>query len=214
LSGITKLKSDIPLNLRTQHEHNMFNIIIFGPPGAGKGTQSAMLLEKYNLVHLSTGDVFRSNIKGETELGILAKSYIDRGELVPDEVTIAMVEDFLKTRTDANGFIFDGFPRTISQGEALAKILTQLGTNIHAVLALEVEENELVSRLLERGKVSGRTDDQSEDKIRNRFGEYNNKTEPLLAFYEDQNLLHRINGLGDIDHIFGALCEAVDSVRG
>ena len=104
----------------------MFNIIIFGPPGAGKGTQSAMLLEKYNLVHLSTGDVFRSNIKGETELGILAKSYIDRGELVPDEVTIAMVEDFLKTTKESNGFIFDGFPRTISQGEALSKILMQL----------------------------------------------------------------------------------------
>jgi adenylate kinase len=191
----------------------MFNIIIFGPPGAGKGTQSAMLLEKYNLVHLSTGDVFRSNIKGETELGILAKSFIDKGELVPDEVTIAMVEDFLKTTKESNGFIFDGFPRTISQGEALSKILMQLDTNIHAVLALEVEENELVSRLLERGKVSGRTDDQSEDKIRNRFAEYNNKTEPLLEFYAAKNVLHRINGLGEIDDIFNSLCTAVDSVR-
>ncbi len=183
----------------------MFNIIIFGPPGAGKGTQSAMLLEKYNLVHLSTGDVFRSNIKVETELGILGKSFIDKGELVPDEVTIAMVEDFLKTTKESNGFIFDGFPRTISQGEALSKILMQLDTNIHAVLALEVEENELVSRLLERGKVSGRTDDQSEDKIRNRFAEYNNKTEPLLEFYAAKNVLHRINGLGEIDDIFNAL---------
>ncbi|MCO4819481.1 MAG: adenylate kinase [Bacteroidetes bacterium] len=191
----------------------MFNIIIFGPPGAGKGTQSAMLLEKYNLVHLSTGDVFRSNIKGETELGILAKSFIDKGELVPDEVTIAMVEDFLKTTKESNGFIFDGFPRTISQGEALSKILMQLDTNIHAVLALEVEENELVSRLLERGKVSGRTDDQSEDKIRNRFAEYNNKTEPLLEFYAAKNVLHRINGLGEIDDIFNSLCTAVHSVR-
>jgi len=191
----------------------MFNIIIFGPPGAGKGTQSAMLLEKYNLIHLSTGDVFRSNIKGETELGLLAKSFIDKGELVPDEVTIAMVEDFLKTTKESNGFIFDGFPRTISQGEALSKILMQLDTNIHAVLALEVEENELVSRLLERGKVSGRTDDQSEDKIRNRFAEYNNKTEPLLEFYAAKNVLHRINGLGEIDDIFNSLCTAVDSVR-
>jgi len=191
----------------------MFNIIIFGPPGAGKGTQSAMLLEKYNLVHLSTGDVFRSNIKVETELGILGKSFIDKGELVPDEVTIAMVEDFLKTTKESNGFIFDGFPRTISQGEALSKILMQLDTNIHAVLALEVEENELVSRLLERGKVSGRTDDQSEDKIRNRFAEYNNKTEPLLEFYAAKNVLHRINGLGEIDDIFNSLCTAVDSVR-
>ena len=159
----------------------MFNLIIFGPPGAGKGTQSAMLLEKYNLIHLSTGDVFRSNIKGETELGLLAKSYIDKGELVPDEVTIAMVEDFLKERTDTNGFIFDGFPRTVSQGEALDSILKELGTEINAVLALEVEEDELVTRLLARGKVSGRTDDQSEEKIRNRFGEYSNKTEPLIG---------------------------------
>lgn len=191
----------------------MFNLIIFGPPGAGKGTQSAMLLEKYNLIHLSTGDVFRSNIKGETELGLLAKSYIDKGELVPDEVTIAMVEDFLKERTDTNGFIFDGFPRTVSQGEALDSILKELGTEIHAVLALEVEEDELVTRLLARGKVSGRTDDQSEEKIRNRFGEYSNKTEPLLAFYAAKNILHRINGLGDIDEIFDALCDAVDSVK-
>ena len=191
----------------------MFNIIIFGPPGAGKGTQSAMLLEKYNLVHLSTGDVFRSNIKGETELGTLAKSYIDKGELVPDEVTIAMVEDFLKSSTDSNGFIFDGFPRTISQGDALANILNKLDTKIHAVLALEVEENELVTRLLERGKVSGRTDDQSEDKIRNRFAEYTSKTEPLLDYYDKQGILHRINGLGDIDAIFNALCDAVDSVK-
>lgn len=191
----------------------MFNLIIFGPPGAGKGTQSAMLLEKYNLVHLSTGDVFRSNIKGETELGVLAKSYIDKGELVPDEVTIAMVEDFLKGSKDANGFIFDGFPRTVSQGEALNAILNELGTKIHAVLALEVEEDELVTRLLARGKVSGRTDDQSEEKIRNRFGEYSNKTEPLLVFYEAENILHRINGLGDIDEIFNALCKAIDSVK-
>lgn len=191
----------------------MFNLIIFGPPGAGKGTQSAMLLEKYNLVHLSTGDVFRSNIKGETELGLLAKSYIDKGELVPDEVTIAMVADFLKGQPNVNGFIFDGFPRTISQGEALDNILTDLGTEIHGVLALEVEEDELVTRLLARGKISGRTDDQSEEKIRNRFGEYTNKTEPLLEFYDDKNILHRINGLGDINEIFNALCTAVDSVK-
>ena len=185
-------------------------MIIFGPPGAGKGTQSAMLLEKYELVHLSTGDVFRSNIKGETELGILAKSYIDKGQLVPDEVTIAMVEDFLKTRPDAKGFIFDGFPRTISQGEALDTILSNLNTTIDTVLALEVEEDELVKRLLERGKQSGRVDDQSEETIRNRFGEYNNKTEPLLAYYEKQDKLSRVHGMGQIDEIFARLCEAID----
>lgn len=191
----------------------MFNIIIFGPPGAGKGTQSERLLEAYGLEHLSTGDVFRSNIKGETELGLLAKSYIDKGELVPDEVTIAMVEDYVTSNKDVKGFIFDGFPRTISQGEALEGILNKINTNIHVVLALEVEENELVTRLLERGKISGRSDDQSEDKIRNRFNEYNQKTEPLLNFYEEKGLLKKINGIGDIDEIFNNLCAAVDAVK-
>jgi adenylate kinase len=191
----------------------MFNLIIFGPPGAGKGTQSAMLLEKYELVHLSTGDVFRANIKGETELGVLAKSYIDRGELVPDEVTIAMVEDFLKTREDANGFIFYGFPRTLSQGEALDNIIDSINSQIDVVLALEVEEDELVKRLLERGKASGRADDQDEATIRNRFAEYNNKTEPLLGYYEKQGKLKRVKGMGQIEDIFGRLCEAVDAVK-
>lgn len=191
----------------------MFNIIIFGPPGAGKGTQSERLLEAYGLEHLSTGDVFRSNIKGETELGLLAKSYIDKGELVPDEVTIAMVEDYVTSNKYVKGFIFDGFPRTISQGEALEGILNKINTNIHVVLALEVEENELVTRLLERGKISGRSDDQSEDKIRNRFNEYNQKTEPLLNFYEEKGLLKKINGIGDIDEIFNNLCAAVDAVK-
>lgn len=191
----------------------MFNLIIFGPPGAGKGTQSAMLLEKYELVHLSTGDVFRSNIKGETELGLLAKSYIDKGELVPDSVTIAMVEDFVTSRPNANGFIFDGFPRTVSQGEALDKILTKLNSQIDTVLALEVEEDELVKRLLERGKLSGRADDQSEETIRNRFGEYTTKTEPLLEFYAKKDKLQRLPGMGEIEDIFKNLCTAVDAVK-
>ncbi len=191
----------------------MFNLIIFGPPGAGKGTQSAMLLEKYELVHLSTGDVFRANIKGETELGVLAKSYIDKGELVPDEVTIAMVEDFLKNQEDANGFIFDGFPRTLSQGEALDNIIRSIDSQIDVVLALEVEEDELVKRLLERGKASGRADDQDEATIRNRFAEYNNKTEPLLGYYDQQGKLKRVAGMGQIEEIFDRLCKAVDAVR-
>lgn len=189
----------------------MFNLIIFGPPGAGKGTQSERLLEKYSLVHLSTGDVFRSNIKGETKLGVLAKSYMDKGELVPDEVTIAMVKDYLVSRKDAKGFIFDGFPRTISQGEALDQMLEEMNTGINKVLALEVDEDELVRRLLERGKISGRADDQNEETIRNRFAEYAKKTEPLLSFYDQQGKLGRVKGMGSIDDIFDRLCAEVDS---
>jgi adenylate kinase len=141
----------------------MLNIILFGPPGAGKGTQSAKLIEKYNLTHLSTGDVFRFNIKYETDLGVLAKSFIDKGELVPDEVTNDMVADFLDQNFNKNGFIFDGYPRTIAQGEELAKMLEALNTEVSMMLALEVDEDELVRRLLERGKTSGRVDDQNED---------------------------------------------------
>ena len=191
----------------------MLNLIIFGPPGAGKGTQSEKLLEAYNLTHLSTGDVFRYNIKNSTELGLLAKSYIDKGQLVPDQVTIAMVKDFLKSNWGGNGFILDGFPRTISQGEALNEIMAEFSANIDAVLALEVNEDELVKRLLERGKTSGRADDQDESTIRNRFAEYNSKTEPLLSYYDEQNLLHRIYGMGSIEDIFKRLCDAVDSIN-
>ncbi len=191
----------------------MFNLVIFGPPGAGKGTQSEKILDKYGLTHLSTGDVFRSNIKGETELGVLAKSYIDRGDLVPDEVTIAMVEDFLTNHSEARGFVFDGFPRTIKQGEVLDDMLNNKNTAIHIVLALEVVEDELVRRLLERGKISGRSDDQSEDKIRNRFNEYQQKTEPLLQYYEKQGKLVRVHGMGSIDEIFNNLSEAIDKAQ-
>ena len=189
----------------------MFNIIIFGPPGAGKGTQSAMLREKYDLIHLSTGDIFRANIKGETDLGKLAKSYLDKGELVPDEVTIRMVEDFLGQNAAANGFIFDGFPRTLAQGEALDGLLEKINSPIQKVLALEVDENELVNRLLARGKESGRPDDQDEDTIRNRFSEYGKKTEPLLTYYESQGKLSRVQGIGSINQIFDRLCQAVDT---
>ncbi len=189
----------------------MLNIIIFGPPGAGKGTQSVMLRDKYSLVHLSTGDVFRSNIKGETKLGNIAKSYMDKGELVPDEVTISMVEDFLNQNGDANGFIFDGFPRTLAQGEVLDNLLNSMNSPIKKVLALEVDEKELAQRLIARGKESGRVDDQNEETIRNRFSEYNKKTEPLLSFYQSQDKLTRVHGMGSIQQIFNRLCSALES---
>lgn len=189
----------------------MLNIVLFGPPGAGKGTQSEKLMEHYGLTHLSTGDVFRSNIKGETELGKLAKSYIDKGELVPDEVTIAMVKDFVngKLKT-AKGFIFDGFPRTVEQGKALDDMLQEMDTAVNLMLSLEVEEDELVRRLLERGKISGRADDQDENTIRNRFREYEQKTAPLKAFYAEQDKHASVKGMGSIDDIFNALCEVIN----
>lgn len=191
----------------------MFNIIIFGPPGAGKGTQSSRLLEKYNLKHLSTGDVFRANIKGETELGVLAKSFIDNGELVPDEVTIGMVEDFLTQPTETSGFIFDGFPRTLKQGEALDHLLENKLDPIEMVIALEVDENELVNRLLLRGQESGRVDDQNEATIRKRFTEYHNKTEPLLNYYEAQGKLARVKGMGTVDEIFDSICSSINAIK-
>lgn len=194
-------------------DNSMFNIIIFGPPGAGKGTQSSRLLEKYNLKHLSTGDVFRANIKGETELGVLAKSFIDNGELVPDEVTIGMVEDFLTQPTETSGFIFDGFPRTLKQGEALDHLLENKLDPIEMVIALEVDENELVNRLLLRGQESGRVDDQNEATIRKRFTEYHNKTEPLLNYYEAQGKLARVKGMGTVDEIFDSICSSINAIK-
>ena len=189
----------------------MLNLILFGPPGAGKGTQSSLVIEKYSLTHLSTGDVFRYNMKNDTELGLLAKSYIDKGELVPDEVTNNMVRDFLERNKNENGFIFDGYPRTIAQGEALKSMLTELDTDISMLVALEVGEEELVKRLLERGKTSGRIDDQDEDTIRNRFKVYQEETAPLAMFYSDQDKYIGVHGVGSIDDIFERLCHAIDS---
>ena len=189
----------------------MLNLVLFGPPGAGKGTQSEKLLAHYGLTHLSTGDVFRSNIKGETELGKLAKSFMDKGELVPDEVTIAMVKDYIASRlSDSKGFIFDGFPRTVAQGEALDQMLLEFGTSISLMIALEVDEDELVRRLLERGKISGRADDQDEATIRNRFQEYASKTSALKDFYGAQGKFQSVLGMGSIDEIFNALCAVID----
>ena len=190
----------------------MRNLILFGPPGAGKGTQSAFLVEHYKLVHLSTGDIFRANIKGDTELGQLAKSYMDQGKLVPDEVTIRMLESEVNKHPKAMGFIFDGFPRTISQAEALDGFLSKKQMSIAATLALDVDEDILVSRLLSRGKDSGRADDQDEEKIRNRFAEYNAKTAPLIAYYTAQEKFHAIDGSRSIEAIADHLTRIVDQL--
>lgn len=190
----------------------MINIILFGPPGAGKGTQSARLIEKYGLVHLSTGDVFRYNIKNQTELGVLAKSFIDKGQLVPDEVTNQMVKDFIARNNNDKGFIFDGYPRTIAQGENLDRVLEEYQANVTSMIALEVDEDELVIRLLERGKSSGRPDDQDEAIIRNRFKVYNDETSPLANFYAQKGKFIAVKGKGSIDEIFQNLCKAIDGV--
>lgn len=191
----------------------MTNLVLFGKPGAGKGTQAAFLKDKYNLVHISTGDIFRHNIKNETKLGKLAQSYMDKGDLVPDEVTIQMLQEEVEKNPNAEGFIFDGFPRTIAQAEALDAFLESKGMRIHGTLALEADDEVLIKRLVERGKVSGRTDDQDEEKIRNRFIEYNEKTAPLITFYQTQGKYHTINGIGTIEEITTRLSETIDKIK-
>lgn len=188
----------------------MLNIVLFGPPGAGKGTQSENLIKHYNLSHLSTGDIFRANIKGGTELGLLAKSYMDKGELVPDEITIKMLESEFDKIKDSKGFIFDGFPRTEAQADALDKFLESKGTSITKMLALEVDDEELMKRLLERGKSSGRSDDQNPEIIRNRINEYNSKTAPLKNYYSKQHKFTSIDGVGTIEEIFEDLKRALN----
>jgi adenylate kinase len=187
----------------------MLNIVLFGPPGAGKGTQSEKLIEKYGLVHLSTGDILRNEIARGTALGMEAKQIMDRGDLVSDEIVIGMIETKLDANPNANGFIFDGFPRTQTQAIALDDLLQKKGTAISAMLSLEVDNEELVKRLLLRGKESGRADDQNEEIIRNRVNEYNNKTLPLKKYYSEQAKYHSINGVGSIDSIFNELTERI-----
>ncbi|MGA0403379.1 MAG: adenylate kinase [Flavobacteriaceae bacterium] len=191
----------------------MKNIVLFGKPGAGKGTQASVLKEKFELVHISTGDVFRYNISNQTELGTLAKSYMDKGELVPDSVTINMLSDEVdRSITQAKGYIFDGFPRTIAQAEALDAFLSEKGMQVDATIALEADEDELTARLLERGKTSGRTDDTDDTKIRTRFAEYNAKTAPLIEFYKKQNKLYSVNGIGEIDQITERIASIIASL--
>ena len=187
----------------------MLNIVLFGPPGAGKGTQSERLIEKFGLVHLSTGDIFRYNIKEQTELGVLAKSYIDKGQLVPDEVTINMLRSEVLKNEGAKGFIFDGFPRTNAQAVALDEFLASLNTSISLMTALEVEENELKERLKKRAEISGRTDDADAEIIANRIKVYNNETAPVKEFYQKQNKFVSIDGIGTIDEITDRLYTAI-----
>lgn len=190
----------------------MLNIVLFGPPGAGKGTQAAKLLEKYQLVHLSTGDILRSELKAETKLGLEAKKYMEKGELVSDAVVIGMIEGKIDSNAGAKGFIFDGFPRTTAQAAALDEMLKKKGTPITTMLALEVEKEELIKRLLLRGKDSGRADDQDQSIIENRIKVYNNETTPVKDYYEAQGKYKGIQGMGSIDEIFDRLCQAIDSL--
>ena len=191
----------------------MINIVLFGKPGAGKGTQANFLKIKYSLVHISTGDLFRYNIKNKTELGKLAKSFMDKGDLVPDQVTIKMLEEEVKQNTNAKGFLFDGFPRTKSQAEALDIFLENNKMEINATISLQVDDDVLIKRLLERGKSSGRIDDQNESKIINRFKEYNKKTVPLKTYYNDQNKFYSVNGIGSVDIITNRLVKVIDSLE-
>ncbi|TMI96065.1 MAG: adenylate kinase [Bacteroidetes bacterium] len=188
----------------------MFNLILFGPPGSGKGTQSEKLVEKYGLVHLSTGNLLREEISNRTPLGLEAKNFLDKGQLVPDEVVIGMIDSSLEHHQEVPGFLFDGFPRNVAQAQALDKLLTLKKTEIALVLALEVSEEELVMRLLNRGKTSGRTDDTNETVIHHRFTVYKNETSPIADHYKKSKKFQSIKGEGSVEEIFDSLCQAID----
>ena len=190
----------------------MINLVLFGKPGAGKGTQAEFLKFKYQLFHISTGDLFRHHISNKTELGKLAQSYMNKGDLVPDQVTIDMLKDAVENNQEAKGFIFDGFPRTTKQAESLDAFLSEKSMQISATLALEADDDILVERLINRGKTSGRADDQDQGKIRNRFDEYNNKTAPLRAFYTAQGKFHNVDGIGSVEEITQRLTTLIDGL--
>jgi adenylate kinase len=191
----------------------MFNIILFGPPGSGKGTQSEKLIDRYGLIHLSTGNLLREEIANKTPLGMEAKKNMDAGQLVPDSVVIGMIRSSIQNHPDAAGFLFDGFPRTVAQSQALDELLAENHAEINAVLALEVSEKELIGRLLNRGKTSGRSDDVNEEVIRARILEYENKTSPVAGYYDQFGKVVKINGEGDIESIFDALCREIEAKR-
>ncbi len=189
----------------------MINLILFGKPGCGKGTQAEFIKNKYDLVHISTGIVFRHNISMQTELGLIAKSYMDKGDLVPDNVTIKMLEAEVNKFPNVNGFIFDGFPRTTIQAEMLDKFLKNKDLKISMTIALDVDEDILIERLISRGKESGRADDQDKSKIQNRFEEYNKKTSKLIEYYNNQGKFYSVEGLGEINEITQRIYNLIDS---
>lgn len=190
----------------------MIAIVLFGKPGAGKGTQAEFLKEKYNLTHISTGDVFRYNLKNDTDLGKQARVYMDNGELVPDELTINMLKAEVEKNMDKAGFLFDGFPRTIPQANALDAFLKSINLDVTATIGLEANDDILVARILERGKTSGRADDQDEAKIRTRYEEYNEKTAPLIEFYKAQDKYYAVDGIGTIAEITERLSNVIDKL--
>ena len=190
----------------------MLNLILFGPPGSGKGTQAERLISKYNLCHISTGDMFRYELSHNTELGQLARSYMNKGQLVPDSVTIAMLKKRVEDNPHVKGFIFDGFPRTTPQAEALDGLLADVGESISGLIELSVDEEEIVKRVLLRGKTSGRADDNDESIIRKRINVYRSETTPVADYYGQFGKSHKIQGVGSIDDIFNTLCHTIDSL--
>lgn len=198
---------------KEQKYSEMINLILFGPPGSGKGTQAAKLVERYNLLHISTGDLFRYELSHNTPLGILARSYMDKGELVPDEVTISMLRNKVEAHPEVDGYIFDGFPRTTPQAEALDALLAEREQSISRLIMLDVPEEEVVNRLLARGKDSGRADDTNAEIIRNRFGVYQKETAQVFDFYAAQGKSAKVHGVGSIEDIFASLCAEIDQVN-
>ncbi len=186
------------------------NIVLFGPPGAGKGTQSERVINRYNLAHISTGDLFRKHLGEGTDLGLQAQRYMDNGKLVPDEIVIGMVEDKINHTPNTNGFIFDGFPRTVHQAKVLDQLLKLASASISVMILLNVPEDELKTRLRLRATISGRTDDQDEVKIQTRITEYRNKTLPVASYYNQQDKLVTVDGVGSMDEIFGKVCTVLD----
>jgi|TARA_B100000497_G_C7683673_1_gene413906 adenylate kinase len=204
---------DIFANPNSKSSNSMMNIILFGPPGSGKGTQANSIAKKYNLLHISTGDLFRYEIGNSTELGQLAKSYINKGELVPDDVTIGMLKNKVDAYPDVAGYIFDGFPRNVYQSEELDRFLDKKGQTVNALLQLDVDDEEIVKRILNRGKTSGREDDNDEMIIRNRISIFNDETSPVYNYYDKSGKSTSINGIGSLEEIFSRLSVAIDAAK-